>query len=143
MRNNKIAGTYELVSAKIQLEHNTIPLFGENPSGSLIFTENMRFNVVLNDLDVPKFSTEDRSQGSFEELRAATIGALALYGTYTLDESGNFSSQHVIGSTFPNWNGLERDSNQLMLQRDGALLIEKLPLENDALVIIEWQIIKG
>lgn len=142
MRDNNITGTWELVSAHLQIQKDTLPLFGENPSGSLIFTENMRFNVVLHDLDVPKFSTEDRSQGTCEELRAATKGALALYGTYTVDEHGDFATQHVIGSTFPNWNGLERDTNQLRLQRKGNRLVENLPLANDALVIIEWQLIQ-
>ena len=88
MKNNNILGTWQLISANLQIQNDTIPLFGKNPSGSLIFTEEMRFNVVLNDLDVPKFSSEDRSQGTCEELRAATKGALALYGTYKVDENG-------------------------------------------------------
>ncbi|MBW8244896.1 lipocalin-like domain-containing protein [Muricauda oceani] len=102
MENNNIKGTWELVSADLVLDKDTVPLFGQNPSGSLIFTEEMRFSVVLNDLDVPKFGTEDRSKGTCEELRAATAGTLALYGTYTVDAHGNFASQHVIGSSFPN-----------------------------------------
>ena len=142
MKNNNILGTWQLISANLQIQNDTIPLFGKNPSGSLIFTEEMRFNVVLNDLDVPKFSSEDRSQGTCEELRAATKGALALYGTYTVDENGDFASQHVIGSSFPNWNGLDRSSQELRLERKENRLIENLQLENDALVIIEWQLIQ-
>ncbi|WP_168197002.1 lipocalin-like domain-containing protein [Flavobacterium alkalisoli] len=139
MKNNNLEEAYKLLSAKLQIQNTATPLFGENPGGLLIFTENMRFNVVLHDLDVPKFRTEDRSLGSCEELKAAVKGALALYGTYSVDEHGDFTGQHVIGCTFPNWNGLERRSNELTLERKGGLLVEHLPLENDAFVLIEWQ----
>ncbi|WP_268225849.1 lipocalin-like domain-containing protein [Sinomicrobium oceani] len=139
MENNRIKGAWELVSGNLHLENDTLPLFGKKPSGSLIFTENMRFNVILNDMDVPAFHTEDRSQGTCEELRAAVTGSLALYGTYAVDGNGDFESQHVIGSTFPNWNGLDRDNGQLSLERKGNLLVENLPLENGGMVVIEWR----
>lgn len=135
---NKIAGTWELISAELHLNKDAFPLFGNNPSGSLVFTNNMRFNVIINDRDVPKFNNDDRSKGTYEELVAATQGALALYGTYTVDESGDFASQQIIGSTFPNWNGLHRSNDQLKLQRKENFLIENLYLENDGLVIIKW-----
>ena len=140
--NNKIVGTWILVSAVLETDNNCLPLFGKNPEGSLIFTKEMRFNVILNDPNVPKFSTEDRSQGTYEELKVATTGALALYGTYKVDEQGDFASQHIIGSTFPNWNGLERSASQLRLERNEDLLTENLILGLNTRVIITWQLIE-
>jgi Lipocalin-like domain len=141
MEQNKIVGTWELISAKLYINGDAFPLFGNNPSGSLVFTNDMRFNVILNDQDVPKFNNEDRSQGTYEELLAATKGSLGLYGTYTVDEYGDFASQQVIGSTFPNWNGLHRSNEQLKLLRKENLLIENLYLESNVLVVIEWKLV--
>ncbi|WP_192350077.1 hypothetical protein [Algoriphagus sp. Y33] len=70
------------------------------------------------------------------------IRCLYLVTTQVVDEKGDFASQHAIGSSFPNWNGLDRTSDELRLRRVGDRLIENLPLENDALVIIEWQLIQ-
>ena len=69
MKDNNLMGTWELVAAHLQKQNDTVPLFGENPSGCLIFTGNMLFSAVLYDRDVPKFNTEDRGQGTCEELR--------------------------------------------------------------------------
>lgn len=48
-------------------------------------------------------------QGTDAENRAAVAGALGLGGTYTVDEDGNFASER----TFPNRNGLSRDTSRL------------------------------
>lgn len=63
------------------------------------------------------------------ELLAATIGSLALYGTYKADENGDFASQQIVGSRFPNWSGLARNNEQLKLRREGNLLVENVRLE--------------
>ena len=53
-------------------------------------------------------------------------GALGQFGTYSVDENGIFESNTIVGSTFPNWNGLRRTRPRLSLTVHGDRLIEEL-----------------
>ncbi|WP_026706594.1 lipocalin-like domain-containing protein [Flavobacterium soli] len=142
MRKNKIVGSWELKSAHLHLENDILSLFGQNPSGILIFTKDMRFNVVLIDINIPKLANKNKGLEKYQDLLTATKGSLALFGTYTIDSKGDFASQHVIVSTFAKWNDLKRDRNQLKLTRQANLLVEHLELENDTFVSFKWQLIE-
>ncbi|MBA3915280.1 MAG: lipocalin-like domain-containing protein [Acidobacteriales bacterium] len=121
---NRIAGTWAMVSAKSDPKGANRNLFGPNPSGQLIFTQDLRFTVVINNPTVPRFASSDRSKGTDAENKAAVAGALALYGTYVVDAEGRFAGEHVIGSTFPNWNGLNRTTVTLTETVEGDTMIE-------------------
>ncbi len=52
--------------------------------------------------DRPRFASGDRLRGSDAEVRAATDGYIAYYGTYTVDMSAAVVTHHVQGALFPN-----------------------------------------
>ena len=99
----------------------------------------MRFAVVINDPGVSHFASSDRSKGTDAENKAAVAGALALYGTYHVDNEGRFVGEHVIGSTFPNWNGLDRTTATLSETVDGDMMLEHLHDPGGPLIEIVWR----
>jgi hypothetical protein len=108
----------------------------------LVFTPDMHFVEVLNDPRVPKFASDARNEGTAEENAAAMAGAIGFYGTYTVDEKGEFSGNTVLGSTFPNWIGdvLTRDRLQLVV--DGDTMRETFTRPEGREITIEWERIK-
>lgn len=84
----------------------------------------MRFSVILNDPRLARFASDNRAMATPAETLAAATGNIALYGTYTVGGDGQFFSQVVEGSSFPNWNGLKRGREQLTLNVDGDTMTE-------------------
>ncbi len=83
----------------------TLPAFGRRPSGLLIFAPDMHDVEVLSDADVPGFASDELGQGTDAENRTAMAKSIDMFGTYTVDEHGEFIGDRVGGSTFPNWVG--------------------------------------
>ena len=69
-------------------------------------------------------------------LVAAGTGALALYGAHEVDAEGRFAGEHVIGFTFPNWNGLDRTTATLT---QGNTIIEHLQDPGTPMIEIIWR----
>jgi hypothetical protein len=105
----------------------------------VIFTVDLHFIVVINNPDIPKFVSGDRLKGTPEEYKTAVANSLGVYGTYTIDENGDFLEQHVLGSTFQNMNGTSRGRNELTEKVDGNRMIENLKIADGITVNIVWQ----
>lgn len=136
---NNVAGTWEMVSADANPNTESTPILGPHPGGLLIFTQDFHFSVIVNNPNIPNFASGDRFQGTVEEKSLAVTNSLGLYGTYTVDENGDFFDQHVIGSTFPNWNNMDRGRDELRLTVKENRLIEQLHIDKDLLIEIVWQ----
>ena len=54
----------------------------------------------MSDPDVPCFASSDREGGTAEEDKAAMIGNLDLFGTYTVDDEGNLHRKQGGGMYF-------------------------------------------
>jgi hypothetical protein len=90
----------------VQADGTHVPLFGPNPLASLIMTGNGKFSVqLLRTVNRPKFASKNRSTGTADENKAAVLGALAYFGTYTVDDAGKTVTLRIEGSTFPNQEG--------------------------------------
>ncbi len=139
---NNVAGTWRLASAQLDPQGANTPIFGPQPSGLLMFAEDLHFVELLHDPAVPKFAADAWNQGTAAENKAAVAGSLSLYGTYTVDDDGNFYSERVLGATFPNWNGLARGRRELTLTVEGDRMTERLTDPGAPLVVIEWQRVK-
>lgn len=139
MEQNRIAGTWKIVSAFADPGGKNIPVLGSRPSGLLIFTENLYFSVVVNNPEIPKFISGDRFNGTPEENKSSVINSLGLFGTYTVDDNGDFLDQHVIGSTFPNWNDIHRGRTEITETVQGNQMIEHLKLPEGLRVEIIWE----
>lgn len=139
MKKNNVAGIWRLTSAYMDDHGTRINVFGFHPSGMLIFTEDLHFIVVINNPDIPKFVSGDRSVGTPEEYKSAVVNSLGVYGTYTIDENGDFVEEHVLGSTFPNMNGTSRGRNELTEKVDGNRIMESLKIADGVSLNVVWQ----
>jgi lipocalin-like protein len=57
--------------------------------------------------DRPKFASNNRLKGTADENKAAVIGGIASFGTYTVDEAKKTYTLKTQGSTYPNLEGTE------------------------------------
>jgi len=73
------------------------------------------------------------------QISRAITNSLGVYGTYTIDENGDFLEQHVLGSTFQNLNGIKRGPNELTEKVDGNSMLESLKIADGISVNLVWQ----
>ncbi|CAA9414685.1 hypothetical protein AVDCRST_MAG94-6627 [uncultured Leptolyngbya sp.] len=136
---NKVLGTWRMVSAQTDPKGKNLPAYGSAPNSLLVFTADMHFVEVLTDSTIPKFASNERGKGTAEENRAAMAGSLGLFGTYTVDETGEFSGNRVTGSTFPNWIGDVRTRKQLRFVVNGDRMLETFTRPEGTKIVIVWQ----
>ena len=106
-----LVGTWTNVSnVNIRQDGSRVDVFGPKGTGIAIFESNGRFAIININPDTPKFSSNNRAQGTPEENKAAVLGGIALFGTYTVgaDKVINFK---VEGSTYPNWTSTDQKRN--------------------------------
>ena len=139
MKKNNVAGCWNLISGYLDNHGTRIDILGAHPSGMLILTEDLHFAVIINNPDIPKFASGDRANGTPEEYKMAVTSSLGVYGTYTIDENGDFLEQHAIGSTFQNMNGSSRGRNELTEKIDGNRMMENLQIAEGVSINIVWQ----
>ncbi len=135
---NKVVGLWRPETITATVGGKTMEPFGHRPTGLLCFHESKHFVELMSDPDVPGFISGVRESGTAEEDKAAVIGNLALFGTYTVDDEGNFTGNTVHGCTFPNWIGDQRTAGQLKEIVDGDHMVE-LFQSGDVRVEIHWQ----
>ena len=141
-RPNNVAGTWRMVSAQIDPDGRNLPAYGANPNGLLVFAANMHFVEVLTDSTIPKFASNERGKGTAQENQAVMAGSLGLFGTYTVDETGEFSGNRVAGATFPNWVGSVRTRQELQMVVDGDRMLETFTRPEGTKIVIVWQRVK-
>ena len=139
MRKNNVIGCWQLTSGYMDNHGTRIDILGSHPGGMLIFTEDLYFMVTVHNPDIPKFVSGDRSNGTPEEYKTTVTNSLGAYGTYTIDENGDFLEQHVIGSTFQNMNGSSRGKDELTEKVDGNKMSETLKIADGINVNLVWQ----
>ena len=93
---------------------------GRRLRGMLTFTADMRYVEVRIHRNVPRFVSEVRRRGTDVENRAAMAAGIGMFGTYTVDENGEFAGDRVEGSTFSNWIGSVRTRKELRITVDGG-----------------------
>ena len=84
----------------------SVDAYGPNPKGSVIFEPNGRYSLQLMRSDLPKYASNNRTQGTPAEYKATVEGSISYFGTYSV--SGTDLIFHVEGSTFPNWTGTDQ-----------------------------------
>jgi hypothetical protein len=136
---NQVVGTWRMVSAQIDPAGRNIPAYGEQPNGMLVFTPDMHFVEVLTDANMPRFASNVRGEGTDAENRAAMSRSIGFFGTYTVDEKGEFSGNRVEGATFPNWVGNARTRKELTLTVSGDQMTEHFQRPDGTRIAIEWE----
>jgi Lipocalin-like domain len=103
-----LVGTWILASSTLEQGGKKTDYFGSNPDGQLMFDPNGHFSEVITRSDVPKFASNNRESGTPEENKAAVLGSIASFGTYSVSERDKVISFHIEGSTFPNRKGIDQ-----------------------------------
>jgi hypothetical protein len=90
--------------------------YGPNPKGSYMFDPNGRFSAILMRNDLPKYTSNNRTQGTPTEYKATVDGSLAYFGTYSV--TGTELTLRVEGSTFGNWTGTDQKRTNVSVVGD-------------------------
>ncbi len=119
-----------------------LALYGVTGANSRANTILLRTNVALRTRYLP-INQRRKRRGQLLSLSCCTCvpGNLPqlLYGIYTVDEQGNFATEHVIASIFPNWNGLERDTSTITETVEGDTMTERLQDPGGPQIVIVWK----
>jgi|RhiMetdeSRZDD1v2_1073273.scaffolds.fasta_scaffold435411_2 hypothetical protein len=106
---DQLVGTWAYVSVVVERADGTrSETFGPNPKGRLIFTADGRYSLVLLRPDLPKIASKDRLKGTTDENDAVAKGALAHFGTYSVNEAESSFTLHVEASSYANDNGTDQ-----------------------------------
>jgi hypothetical protein len=124
MIRDQLIGTWKLISAcSIRQSDGEVQYpFSKHPVGQIMYDSAGNMSVIVMLPERPKFSINDKSQATNEEIKSAFDGFEAYFGTYEIDEEKEVVSHHIVGSLFPNWEGMtqtrfaEFSGNQLTLK---------------------------
>lgn len=111
-----IVGTWSLVSAAA---------YGPNPIGQFTFDATGHFSSILMRSDLPKYASNNRTQGTPEEYKATVQGSNATFGAYSV--AGTELRLHVVGSTFANWNDKDQVRTELFVTANEMRYIQPNP----------------
>lgn len=105
----KLAGTWILESVVNEIGGQKTEPFGPKPLGYFIFTPDGHYSFQIVRPDRPKFASGNRVRGTAEEYKEAYEGIISIFGTYRIaSEQDGTIRLHVVGSSFPNWDGTEQ-----------------------------------
>jgi len=107
----QLVGAWTLVSCDVTRNGAKQPFCADpSPNGILILDASGRYAAVLAARGRPKFSTSptsNRSEARAEEYKAAAMGVVANFGTWSINEADKTLTQHIEGALFPNAEGAD------------------------------------
>ena len=102
----QLLGAWNLVSVDyIRPDGSRFTTFGDSPKGIAFFDSTGHYIISVMRSDRAKYTVNDRMKGTAEENQATAQGTNTYFGTYTISEPDRTISIHIVGSSFPNWNG--------------------------------------
>jgi len=105
---DQLVGTWALVSNdNVAPDGTKRQIFGASPNGILIFEANGRYAQIFVRPGRPKFKSNNRLQGTPEEIKAAYEGALVHFGTWSVTEADKTIVVRTEGALYPNQEGTE------------------------------------
>jgi hypothetical protein len=105
----QLVGTWIVVSwEQINKDGTKSQRFGANPKGVNSFDANGHFFIMFARPDLPKLSSNDPTNPTPEEAKAITVGSVAYFGTYTVDEPTKTISLKIESSSLPNQLGIDQ-----------------------------------
>lgn len=102
----QLMGAWHLVSINsVRADGSKNTAFGDNPNGIAFFDSTGHYIITVMRSDRMKFVANERTKGTADENKATAQGTFTYFGTYTVSEPDHIINIHVVGSSFPNWNG--------------------------------------
>src|SRR5438477_3951818 len=102
----QLVGTWAFVSSTSKLADGSL-LWGTNPKGQLSFEASGRYSSIIVRSDLAKYASNNLLQTSSAEDKATVQGAIAFFGSYTVNEADRSYTVRIDGSSYPNWNGTD------------------------------------
>jgi hypothetical protein len=134
-----LVGTWTMASnVSIGKDNSRTDIFGPKGTGMAIFASDGRFAIVNINPTTPKFASNSRAQGTSDENKAAVLGGIALYGTYSV--ANKVIAFKVEGSTYPNWTGAEQKRTVKSFAKDE--LTWSLPASIGGTAEVTWKRLK-
>lgn len=133
-----LQGTWTLVAADKLLPDGTATRdYGEKPKGRLIVDAQGRYSLQIFKSERARFATDNKADGSVDEMRSAVMGSSTHYGAISIDPSAGLLVFSIEGSSFPNWEGTTQKREYTL---DGAELRYKVPPRPDGSVPVSvWR----
>jgi lipocalin-like protein len=104
-----LVGTWTLAAADKLLPDGTrVADYGPAPHGLAIFTADGRYSVSVYRAERRKFASNDKTTGTPEEYRDASLGMSAHFGRYTVDGAAGIVTLEIDRASYPNWDGTTR-----------------------------------
>ena len=104
---DQLIGTWTFVSSTAKRADGS-PAWGADGKGQMSLDANGRYFSIIVRSDLAKYASNNRMQTSPAEDKATVQGAIAFFGTYTVNEADRSYTLRVDGSSYPNWNGVDR-----------------------------------
>jgi hypothetical protein len=106
---DQLVGTWTVVSwEQMNKDGSKTQRFGANPKGVNSFDANGHFFMMFARPDLPKFASNDPTNPTPDEAKAITVGSVAYFGTYTVDEPSKTISLKIEASSLPNQLGIDQ-----------------------------------
>ena len=108
---DQLQGTWRIVSyeRRENAEEAWSKRFGDGPKGYIMYDGTGHMMVEFEKMPPPpKFASGDDWTPSPDEARAAYLGYIAYFGTYTVDEAAHAVTHHVEGSLNPSYFGTDQ-----------------------------------
>lgn len=103
---SEILGVWRLVSCVVTTESGrTIDVYGDTPSGALIYLPNGYMSVHVIDTQRPEFVHNDFLRGADQEVRRAFEGCLSYFGSFEYRPQEGLVRHYPIHALHPNWSG--------------------------------------
>jgi len=134
----QLQGSWTMASNVLDQDGKKSEPFGPGAKGTVIFTNNGHYAVIITRADLPKFASNTRTTGTAEENKAVVQGSIAYFGTYTANEADKTLVMHAEGSTFPNWAGTDQ-KRTIELSADELKFINKNPSMGPGTVTVTWK----
>ena len=123
----QLVGTWTLVSCDSTSANNAKQPYCVNPNGILILDPSGRYASVIAARGRPKLASGNRSEVPAEQFKAAALGLVANFGTWSVNEADKTLTQHYEGALFPNIEGTDV-KNTISLSGDELKLIQPTPV---------------
>jgi hypothetical protein len=105
-----LAGAWKLVRCdNVYPDGRRVELYGSNPDGLWLIDSQGNYSMQIVRSQRGRFAANDKSKGTPEEYRAASLDFNAHYGHASVD--GMKLHVHIDHASFPNWDGRDSTSS--------------------------------
>ena len=105
----QLVGAWSLVSFElVRPDGSKLSTFGADPKGIAFFDAGGHYIITVMRSDRAKYAINSSTEGTADENKATAQGTITYFGTYSVSEADRAIAIHIVGSSFPNWNGADQ-----------------------------------